>query len=342
MNKKLLLTSALCGSVMLSGAALSETKITGSMTLSYMANSEQSAANSNNGMGRETQLNISNSGDLNNGLGYKAGFSLEFDGASEGSSTSNENVYIDIVSGDTTVSFGLDHMPNTSQSAAPRVAEHANTALNQLLAPADGGTNEMYKYHAGSKNLKESFAVGVIQNGIGGGFIAASYVPKVGDSGGDDASIDTTSGNQGYNIIYNGNFGVDGLTVKAAYQKEDADTASAQDIKVLQYGAGYSFGQFTAGIHVNDTDEATANLEMKSVEYGITAALSDNFSAGLTYITTDKNTAASVDEDITMASIGYNLGPVAVTASYTQLENASGSASAKDVETFNLRASTKF
>jgi len=337
MNKKLLLTSALCGSVMLSGAALSETKITGNMTLSYMANSEQSAANSNNGMGRETQLNISNSGDLNNGLGYKAGFSLEFDGSKNGDSTSNENVYIDLVSGDTTVSFGLDHMPNTSQSAAPRVAEHANTALGQLST-----TGEMYKYHAGSKALKESFAIGVIQNGIGGGFIAASYVPKVGDAGGDDNSIDSTSGNQGYNIIYNGNFGVDGLTVKAAYQKEDADTASAQDIKVLQYGAAYSFGQFTAGIHVNDTDESTANLEMKSVEYGITAALSDNFSAGLTYVTTDKNTAGLVDEDITMASIGYNLGPVAVTASYTQLENASGSASAKDVEAFNLRASTKF
>jgi len=262
MNKKLLLTSALCGSVMLSGAALSETKITGNMTLTYQANSEQSKANSNNGMGRETQLNISNSGDLNNGLGYKAGFSLEFDGATNGDSTNNENVYIDIVSGDTTVSFGLDHMPNTSQSAAPRVAEHANTALGQLSTTA-----EMYKYHAGSKALKESFAIGVIQNGIGGGFIAASYVPKVGDAGGDDNSIVTSSGNAGYNIIYNGNFGVDGLTVKAAYQKEDADTASAQDIKVLQYGAAYSFGQFTAGVHVNDTDEATANLEMKSVEY---------------------------------------------------------------------------
>jgi len=335
MNKKLLLTSALCGSVMLSGAALSETKITGNMTLSYMANSEQSAANSNNGMGRETQLNISNSGDLNNGLGYKAGFSLEFDGASEGSSTSNENVYIDIVSGDTTVSFGLDHLPNTSQSAAPRVAENANTALTQLAS-----TGEQYKYHAGS-GIKESFGIGVIQNGIGGGFVSASYVPKVGDTGGNDSSIDSTSGNAAWNIIYNGNLGIDGVTVKAAYQKEEADTASAQDVKVIQYGAAYNFGQFSAGVQVNDTDETTANTDTKSIEYGVTAALSDNFTAGITFITTDRNTTAT-DEEITMAAIGYNLGPVAVTASYTELQNASGSTSAKDVEAFNLRASTKF
>jgi len=320
---------------MLSGAALSETKITGNMTLTYQANSEALKANSNNGMGRETQLNISNSGDLNNGLGYKAGFSLEFDGADTGSSTSNENVYIDIVSGDTTVSFGLDHMPNTSQSAAPRVAEQANTALGQLST-----TGEQYKYHAGA-GIKESFAVGVIQNGIGGGFVAASYVPKVGDTGGNDNSIDTASGNAAWNIIYNGNLGMDGLTVKAAYQKEEANTTAEQDGKVLQYGAAYNFGQFSAGIQVNDTDESTANTDMKSIEYGVTAALSDNFTAGITFITTDKNTTAK-DEEITMAAIGYNLGPIAVTASYTELANASGSATAADVETFNLRASTKF
>jgi len=322
---------------MLSGAALSETKISGNMTLSYMANSESTAAGSTQGMGRETQLNISNSGDLNNGLGYKAGFSLEFDGGAEGSSTSNENVYIDIVSGDTTVSFGLDHLPNTSQSAAPRVAEQANTSLAQLASTA-----EMYKYHAGS-GIKESFGIGVIQNGVAGGFVSVSYVPKVGDTGGNDSGIDTLQGNSAYNIIYNGNAGVDGLTIKAAYQKEEKEKASTgQDVKVLQYGAAYNFGQFSAGFQVNDTDETTAAVDMKSVEYGITAALTENFSAGLTYIETDKNTAGLVDEEITMAAIGYNLGPVMVTASYTELQNASGSASAKDVETFNLRVGTKF
>ena len=338
MNKKLLLTSALCGSAMLSGVALAETKITGNMTLSYMANSEASSTNSNNGFGRETQINIANSGDLNNGLGYKAGFSLEFDGdaANTTSSTSNENVYIDIISGDTTVSFGLDHLPNASQSAAPRVAEHANTSLGQLSTTA-----EMYKYAPGG-SIKEAFGIGLIQNNVAGGYLAASYVPKVGDTGGNDSSIDADAGNSAYNVTYKGNAGVDGLTLIALYQKEDKNSTAAQDIKVLQYGASYNFGQFAAGVHVNDVDETTANTDTKSIEFGVTAALSDNFSAGVTYIETDRNTAALVDEEITMASIGYNLGPVMVTASYTQLENASGVASTADVETFNLRVGTKF
>jgi len=336
MNKKLLLTSALCGSAMLSGVALAETKITGNMTLSYMANSEASSTNSNNGFGRETQINIANSGDLNNGLGYKAGFSLEFDGGSEGSSTSNENVYIDIVSGDTTVSFGIDHLPNASQSAAPRVAEQASTALTQLST-----TSEIYKYHPGG-GIKESFGIGLIQNNVAGGYLAASYVPKVGDTGGNDSSIDADAGNSAYNVTYKGNAGVDGLTLIGLYQKENKNSTAAQDIKVLQYGASYNFGQFAAGVHVNDVDETTANTDTKSIEFGVTAALSDNFSAGVTYIETDRNTAGLVDEEITMAAIGYNLGPVMVTASYTQLENASGNAATADVETFNLRVGTKF
>ena len=336
MNKKLLLTSALCGSAMLSGVALAETKITGNMTLSYMANSEAATANSNNGFGRETQINIANSGDLNNGLGYKAGFSLEFDGGSEGSSTSNENVYIDIVSGDTTVSFGIDHLPNASQSAAPRVAEQASTALTQLST-----TSEIYKYHPGG-GIKESFGIGLIQNNVAGGYLAASYVPKVGDTGGNDSSIDADAGNSAYNVTYKGNAGVDGLTLIGLYQKENKNSTAAQDIKVLQYGASYNFGQFAAGVHVNDVDETTANTDTKSIEFGVTAALSDNFSAGVTYIETDRNTAGLVDEEITMAAIGYNLGPVMVTASYTQLENAAGDASTADVETFNLRVGTKF
>ena len=128
MKNKLLVTSALV-SMVVSGAALAETKISGAMTLGYKTLDRGTAATNNDGFGRETQINVSKTGDLNNGLKYASGFSLEFDGGSEGSSTSNENVYFDVISGNTTVSFGLDHAPHTSASAAPRVAEHADTSF---------------------------------------------------------------------------------------------------------------------------------------------------------------------------------------------------------------------
>ena len=42
---------------------------------------------------------------------------------------SDENVNFDVISGNTRVSFGMDHAPNMSTSATPRVAEHADTTF---------------------------------------------------------------------------------------------------------------------------------------------------------------------------------------------------------------------
>ena len=82
MNKKLLLSTALVGSVISGSSAIAQTTVSGSLDLHYRAQGFSTGAgfNSNEGLGRETQLNIANKGKLNNGWDYLAGFSLEFDG----------------------------------------------------------------------------------------------------------------------------------------------------------------------------------------------------------------------------------------------------------------------
>ena len=82
MKNKLLLSSALVGSMISAGSALAQTTVSGSLDLHYRAQKHDLNAgfNSNEGLGRETQLNIANKGKLNNGWDYVAGFSLEFDG----------------------------------------------------------------------------------------------------------------------------------------------------------------------------------------------------------------------------------------------------------------------
>jgi len=86
-NKNILLTSALAGSLMFLGSnAIAQTKIDGTLVVGYKSVSQDLAANKINGksgFGREAQLNVSNSGSLNNGMKYAAGFALEFDGVSE-------------------------------------------------------------------------------------------------------------------------------------------------------------------------------------------------------------------------------------------------------------------
>ena len=80
MNKKLLLSTALVGSMITGSSAIAQTTVSGSLDLHYRAQKVSNGLNSNEGLGRETQLNIANKGKLNNGWDYLAGFSLEFDG----------------------------------------------------------------------------------------------------------------------------------------------------------------------------------------------------------------------------------------------------------------------
>lgn len=82
MKNKLLLSSALIGSMITAGSAIAQTTVSGSLDLHYRAQKHDlnGGFNSNEGLGRETQLNIANKGKLNNGWDYLAGFSLEFDG----------------------------------------------------------------------------------------------------------------------------------------------------------------------------------------------------------------------------------------------------------------------
>ena len=80
MNKKLLLSTALVGGMITGSSAIAQTTVSGSLDLHYRAHKNSIALQSNEGMGRETQLNIANKGKLNNGWDYLAGFSLEFDG----------------------------------------------------------------------------------------------------------------------------------------------------------------------------------------------------------------------------------------------------------------------
>ena len=105
MNKKLLMSSALVGSLALASAAVAETKITGSATFTYAGVSGATALASIQGYGSEVQLDISNSGDLNiGGLKYKAGFSIEFDGGQTAGDWGEGN-YCSIVSDKTEVMF---------------------------------------------------------------------------------------------------------------------------------------------------------------------------------------------------------------------------------------------
>jgi hypothetical protein len=344
MKNKLLVSSALVSGMILSGSAIAQTTITGSLDLSFRAAERTTAVSSSQGFGREAQVNIQNKGALNNGLQYAAGFALEFDGTTSESATtgaqatsiSQENVYIDFIMGNTTLTFGVDHIQNTANNIAP------TASFNQ----ADNTTSLGSTYtNTGGANPKESMGVGIIQNFPGIATASFYFVPNNGDSGAANTKLTPDKGGResAYEVGVQGNFGIQGLNARAFYNKEETNSAgtvaNAGRRGAVVYGATYNTGALAIGfdrfVATNTTDQDTT-----SMNYGVSYAVDKNLSVSVNRIKTEIDGTAQ-EETIYQYGIGYNLGPVAVSADYTKINNLAYSVT-EDASMFGLHLTTKF
>ena len=345
MKNKLLITSALVSGLVAFSAQADETKITGDYKLSYKMASGVGAAAGEQGFGRETQINVSKSGELNNGLAYSTGFSFESDGGDTAGTSTNSNVvmsgegvWLGVTSGDTTIMLAQDKAPNMDTDAVPRVGEVAST----------GASTQATKYSRDAGTIYGSFGVAVTQK-VAGGALTLNYVPQVGDAGSNnnDAASNQT-GKSGYEILYKGSLGVEGLTVYAGMNDRDlrqtiGDGTERSSSTNSAYGAAYNFGQFAVGFGITNEEGSLISSEQKLTEVGATFAASDNVSIGIGYAETkdEGSTASTNKEEVTYAQVGYNLGGVKLQASYYNIENG-GWTSGNDYDVLLLRAGAAF
>ena len=360
----MLRTTALVGSLFVLGTSVSnaQTTITGQLDLSYRAVSNDKAdkkQDSFRGFGKESQINIANKGKLNNGMDYAAGFSLEFDGndtaKSDGTNkgdlsgaVSGENVYIDLISGNTTLTFGADHIQNPDSHA------HINPAGVGYITGYTTGVGGLYPTTANSPY--NAYGAGIVQTIPGFGKVSANYVPNptfgtsniagtVGPEIGNAGTVGHYDGKaeSAYELGFTGDLGVKGLTVMAFRMQETAvqDEAATSKTKGHRIGASYNFGQITVGLDkVEQT--GTTGVEVDGKAASITFAATKDFSIGATYGKADSSAAGTVDEKIKLVSLGYNLGPVAVNATIRDVENQGGLTSNGDSQDAIVRLSTKF
>jgi hypothetical protein len=358
--KKLLLSTALTG-VLITTSAIAQTSVTGNMTIGLRSTSEKGAAGavstaSKRGMLAETQLNVQNKGKLNNGMDYAAGFALEFD-ANETTSSSgaharsiaNENTFIDLISGGTTVSFSIDHMNDFDRSMASRVGEHgASTG-------AAGGMTASTLIMADPINTTSAYGVNVRQAFPGIGQITLAYVPTATCSSTDAAGCggaDTTvvEGNEGsaYSALLElPNIGIKGLNFEAGMveqqKKVGSTTTPNRDAKFTTIGANYTTGPVALGYnkkeHTNGSS-ATAFEKKDQDDFGITYTVG-NLSYGVLYQKVDSSVTTKVDEKYKAIALGYNLGPVAAMLNVGKHDNLAGSAG-QDADSITLKLRTSF
>jgi predicted porin len=117
-------------------------------------------------------------------------------------------------------------------------------------------------------------------------------------------------------------------------------------------GASYNMGQITAGVHYKETEFGTNNVARsvtanttEQIEYGIAYAATANLTLAANYTKAESKEvlagSAVADAKSKSIAVGYNLGPVALTAQAAKLENFNFVADT-DADVLYLRASTKF
>jgi hypothetical protein len=376
MKNKLLLSSALVGSLIAGSAAIAQTSVTGNLAIQYRAQ-EFKAANglaSTRGFGRESQVNFTNKGKLNNGMDYQAGFSLEFDGGTRNTSTSagsssmlgsaesntisNENLYVDFISGNTTVSVGVDHIQNITSDVIPQVLP----VWDNVAAGIGGKATNAY-----GANPKEAFGVGIIQKIPAAGLsVSALYVPRNGDYGtseqtapfagasqvtaatADNSSQVAGSRNSAYELglVGSDTFGVKGLGVRAFMNREDSMTSAVPNLNGSRYGVTYTAGQFAVGAEKGKQNRTAGTSAVDATQstkaYGLTYAATKEISVGVAHLRTDLSNT-TLTEKITSLQVGYNLGPVAIAAAFSDLKDIGAtSATGADAKEVQIRLTTNF
>ena len=369
MKNKLMLTSALVGSLVAGSSAIAQTTITGSLDLQYTGLESKLDSTLRNsvggssfaGMGREAQLNVQNKGKTNiAGLDYAAGFALEFDGngnstGNETSTISNENTYIDFIMGGTTLTFGVDHIQNSHNNLSP-------TASINMADITDAQLSVSYTNAVGA-NPKESIGLGIMQATPVGTF-SALFVPTNNDTGNRDTrtTIDKSGRNSAYEVGFRGNLGVKGLDAKYFYNKEDASGQTPvtnvliQDPRGKSAGLAYNFGAVTVGADrqwnknviapgATGITAATGTQlgEKKTTQIGVSYAASKDLSVSVNKAETKRTDIVSTgDEEWMQYAVGYNFGPVAGSISYVTIDNVGNLTAQGDYKIVHARLSTKF
>lgn len=355
MRNKLLATSALFGSLVIGSSAYAQTTVTGSLQMSYKDNynyaipgNTEAGIRSNRSFGRESQINVQNKGKLNNGMDYAAGFSLELDGERE-TDQSNENVYLDFISGDTTLTISVDHIQNTNRTKGILIGEDATD-----LTSGNGISATTNFIQSAGANSAQAMGIGITQK-TSFGSLSAFYAPTNSNSGSDD-NVGRRAGLTGtvlesdrestFELGFEGGFGVKGLNTHLFYNEEGKNAGNFRDTKGLNYGASYNIGQITVGYtrketEVQGTTAATA-IDTEQNEFGIAYAVGPNLTLAANYTKVDSSLAGAVDAKAKGVAIGYNLGPVSIVAQYNQFENVAGVTNSGEFDQFFVKAKTAF
>jgi len=348
-NKMKIVTTCVAGLLASTALSSAQTVVSGNLNIGLKATSSDSKAASNTSMTKESQINLRNTGKLNVGGGsYVAGFSIELDGNDTtlgplgALNTSNdlvgahfENNYIDLIFGNTLLTFSADHIQPTNVNLTNILGGPHNVVTT---TESIGGKNNAAPARSlaggiltGEKGDADGFGMGLVQTMPGLGAFSAMYHPRPGSQILPDTghTIQSTgaAGKSSYSVGFRGGFGVKGLDTHLGYNNQDAvdkGAAANADVTVRTVGAKYTMGQLTfAADQTRFISNVTATKHNLSA-FGLAYAVDKDLTVGLNHVRTTTSAASTETEKIYGVALGYSLGPVALHITAGNIKAAAG------------------
>jgi hypothetical protein len=329
--KKLLLTSALAGSLLVSVSASAEMKIKGYVETT-MGSGETPATsavtNQGTSIGYETGVTFSGTKELDNGMSMSTKATLE--------DTKFKNQSMSFTADGTTVFIGQDYHGLDDKQTVPAVANMIE----------DGNKGLGVSYNNNKLSIHGNNGVGIM-NKSDMGTVAVYYTPKSSSDSANDSNPNAIGKlGSGTAIGFQGGLGIEGLSTNLFRTKATKAADSAEEMTMTGYGVKYTMGSISAGIQQTKVDDAnlsatfTAGSEAEYTSYGATFAATDALSLGVQYAETSL-TGSTSDEEVLSLTVGYNLGGQVVSVQYHDVENAD-TTKGSDGSAIELRIKSSF
>jgi len=340
--------SSLAALMLTTSLANSQTTITGDMRIGMKATSSDNKGGSDTKFVKETQINFTNAGNLNFGGGkYVAGFSLEYDGNDTAFANAQhiENTYIDMLFGNTMVTFGNDHFKPTNVLLSEIIngPHGVFNIVNEVgrvstSTTAKGDQSIIRSVYDGEKGDGVGFGIGLRQTMPNVGAFSVNYIPNRGNDSlmNDTGSLNTAAAgstftsdpNSQISLGFRGNFGVKALDLHVGYNQRESDTpgqsAAAAKVTNTTVGIGYKFGNLAVGLDATDNQYNATGSDYKVRTLGLAYAVDKDLTVQYNHGRGNDSTAGSVKEKVHGVTIAQSLGPVGLTISAAKIDNSNG------------------
>ena len=309
--------SALAGSLVAVSAQAGSLSVAGSASLTFSDSDVDSTIGSvaeGNQWTMGDSLTFTGSGDMDNGMSISVSYELDGQGAAvdtfdSHSMTLNTNGMGSITFAGHGGGGAMDGIDDTSPNAYEESWDGVANADEETV-PNGVTSDNMFTY------VSEDF---------GGATVTIGYVPQ--------GATGTPNGHYMDMAVKITPEAVEGLTLGFGMGETEETTGTTVDEQALY--AKYAFGSITVGARMSETDGPTSATDVEFDAFGITYAVSDEFSIGYNQSTSDL-AGNTNDQEATGISASFTSGGITVGGMMNAVDNVSNGTADTEGYEFNI------